>query len=88
MVWLIWLMVPATFGFGPAFVRVPDPVVLFSNTSGIVIDCLARHNGSLLNMAGFCCDISSFMRMTTRVPVSMAGHLMARDSEVEAAGNR
>ena len=28
--------------FGPSFIRVPEPLVLYSNNSGTVIDCLAR----------------------------------------------
>ncbi len=32
----------ACVSFGPSFVQSPPPLVLFSNDTGVVIDCLAR----------------------------------------------
>ena len=39
---LIAALASGASAFGPAFVQVPQPLVLFSNTTGIVLDCLAR----------------------------------------------
>ncbi len=31
-----------TFGYGPSFVSQPPPMVLYSNNTGLILDCMAR----------------------------------------------
>ena len=38
-----WLhLVVCTWAYGPSFVRVPSQVVLYSNNTGLILDCVAR----------------------------------------------
>lgn len=41
---LLLLLQLAAFvrAFGPAFVRTPPPIVLYSNNTGLILDCVAR----------------------------------------------
>ena len=39
----IWLnLVTCILAYGPAFVRIPSQVVLYSNNTGLILDCMAR----------------------------------------------
>ena len=43
---VLWALLQTTAAYGPAFLKTPPAEVLYSNNTGLILDCLARGDPS------------------------------------------